>query len=115
MESDLLGIRLTFWAIPCLMMTVLWLYLWPRDRMPAQVNLRYLILRWFHALTWLLLTLATLTAGLGILGGATTGKVLGLLGLAAYLLFLYTTITSKPNVPAKVGETHAPADLSSSH
>ncbi len=58
-----------FWGIPlpvcalfCALMTMLWCFVWPRDRALSLDPVRYFILRWFHALTWMLLCCAALAA-----------------------------------------------------
>lgn len=90
-----LGIPAIYWGILCLVLTIVWVFVWPVDRAQAAEGLRYFILRWFHALVWLLLSLAAFAVGLNRLGGAPTARYLALASLAVYLVFLLTFITSK--------------------
>lgn len=56
---------------------------------------RFIILRWFHALTWLLLGVAAFCAGFPDLGGKRLAQPIALLALAVYLLFMTTFVSSK--------------------
>jgi len=56
-----------------------------------------MILRWFHALTWLLLALAAFIASYKLLGGTNLAKPIALLSLVVYLIFMITFTTSKPS------------------
>lgn len=97
MNETFLGLTLTYWAIPCLMLAVMWTFVWPSYRAAGASTGRYLLLRWGHAATWFFLAVATFLAGTGALGGTTTAAILGLLALAIYLAFLYATITTVPS------------------
>lgn len=99
MSESFLGLRLTFWAIPCLILAGTWILFWPNYQAQGQPRGRYLILRWGHALTWLLLAAALFVSGAGILGGGNTGSLLGVLALVTYLLFLYTLLQPRPKQP----------------
>ena len=94
MQPSFLGLSLTYWAIPCLMMAAIWTIIWPSYRAQNASPLRRLVLRWAHALTWLLLAIALLLAGTGLAGGGRTAAVLGVLALVAYISFLYVTLTT---------------------
>lgn len=95
MQSSFLGLSLTYWAIPCLMMAAIWSVIWPSYRAQGASSWRRLVLRWAHALTWLLLAIALLLAGTGLAGGGQTAAILGVLALVAYGSFLYVTITTQ--------------------
>jgi len=95
METKFLGIPLALWGLVCLGLAVVWIFVWPSDKAVAPDTLHYFILRWFHALTWLLLALAAFVAGFNILGGETTARGVALLSLLTYLTFMVTSVTSK--------------------
>ncbi len=95
MTPSFLGLSLTYWAIPCLMMAAIWSVIWPSYRAQGAVLWRRLVLRWAHALTWLLLAVALLLTGTGLGGGGQTAALLGVLALVAYFSFLYVTMTTK--------------------
>lgn len=94
MGARFLGVPLLVWSVLCLALALVWVVLWPSDRTAETAGLRFIILRWFHALTWLCLALAAFIAGLNVLGGTVTARWIALLGLAAYLIFIGTLVTS---------------------
>ena len=94
---QLLGIPLIFWAIVCLVVSIVWVFVWPSDRVDQLFGLRYLILRWGHALVWLLLAVAAFIAGLNLPGGVKTASTVALASLVVYIIFMATVLTSKQN------------------
>lgn len=99
MENKLLGIPYLVWAAAALLVSLIWVFFWPSDRvnLPTHGWLetgRYLILRWGHALTWLLLCIAALIAGFPALGGASIAQPVAFASLIVYLIFMGTLLTS---------------------
>ena len=94
MKTKLWGVPLVVWGVICLALAILWIVVWPSDKAVAEDGLRFFILRWFHALTWLLLALSALIAAFNRLGGVRTAKVMAYLSLPVYLIFLAAFITS---------------------
>jgi hypothetical protein len=94
MSDKFFGVPLFVWVIFCLALAVVWVIFWPRDRVGVAGGFRYIVLRWFHALTWLLLAVAALIAGLDSEGNAPLAKVISLLSLVVYLIFMGTFVTS---------------------
>jgi len=97
MSTKLLGIPLPILWTGCVLLTIVWIFVWPRDRATHSAVIRYVILRWFHALTWLLLALAALIGGYNVLGGIHLAKPIALLSLIVYLIFMVTFTTSQPS------------------
>ncbi len=91
----LIGIPLLAIGGFCLFLTLLWIFIWPRGRVTPADGIRYLVVRWFHALVWLLLALAALVAGLELFGGLALAQPLALLSLIVYFVFMFTLMTSK--------------------
>lgn len=93
-NAKLLGLPLLIWAALCLALAVVWAIFWPGDRSALREGPRFLILRWGHALVWLLLAAAALAAALG--GSAQYAPALWLARAAglAYLVFIATVATS---------------------
>jgi hypothetical protein len=91
----LFGIPYTLWGIAALVITVIWVFIWPRKKSVRPKSLPYFILRWFHALTWLLLAAAAFIAGLDILGGQATALLVAFLGFFTYLVFMATVVITK--------------------
>lgn len=94
MESKILGVPLVVWGGLCLALAVVWGIVWPSDRAGPVGAPRYIILRWFHALVWLLLALAAFCAAFDVLGGA-AARVAAAIALIAYLVFILTLTTSR--------------------
>ncbi len=91
----LIGIPLIVVGGFCLLLTLVWVFIWPRGRVTPADGLRYIIVRWFHALVWLLLALAAFVAGLDLFGGLALAQPLALLSLVVYIVFMFTLMTSK--------------------
>jgi len=89
------GVPLFVWAIFCLALAAVWMIFWPRDRAAGAGNIRHIVLRWFHALTWLLLGAAALIAGLEGAGNARLAKAVSIFSLVVYLIFMGVFVTSK--------------------
>lgn len=94
LSNKLLGLPLIVWAVLCLAMAVVWAFVWPSGKIAAHEGARFLILRWGHALAWLLLAAAALVAALG--GQAGVGPALWLARAAglAYFIFIAAVATS---------------------
>lgn len=94
-STKFLGLPLPIWGIFALVLAVVWLWVWPSDRVALPSSLIYFILRWFHALVWLLLAVAAFCASFPLLGGVRTAKPVALLALIVYLVFMFTLVMSK--------------------
>jgi hypothetical protein len=95
MDAKLFGVPLVLWGSLCLILAVVWVIIWPHDRAATANGVRFFILRWFHALVWLLLAIAAFIIGLQVLGGAPTARIVALLALISYLIFMATLVTSR--------------------
>jgi hypothetical protein len=95
LESKLWGVPHIIWGGVCLVLTIIWVVVWPSDKVIPSDVLRFLILRWFHALTWLLLALAAFIAAFKLFGGGGAARFVAFLSLPVYLIFLITFITSR--------------------
>jgi hypothetical protein len=94
MKTKLWGVPLVAWGTICLALTVVWTVIWPDGKAVPEDALRFFVLRWFHALTWLLLALSAFIAVFNWFGGVRTAKVVAFLSLPVYLIFLATFVTS---------------------
>lgn len=89
-----LGLPLALWGLLCLLLALVWLRVWPADRVSPGDGARFIVLRWFHALTWLLLALAVFSAALRVADGA-LARPLAFAALLVYLVFLAVFVTSR--------------------
>ena len=94
MGEKFLGVPLALWGIACLALSVVWGIYWPSDKAVPDGTIRFLVLRWGHTLVWALLALSAFVAGYGLFGGAQTARVLALLSLGVYLVFMATLVTA---------------------
>lgn len=94
MQSKLLGVPLVVWGGLCTLLTIVWVFVWPSEKVIPGNFLNFFILRWFHALTWLFLALAALIAAFKQEGGRLLARRVAFLSLIAYLVFMFTFVTS---------------------
>ncbi len=99
MTSPLFGIAWPVLGGICLVIAAIYVVVWPRPRDAAAARARpawrHLILRWFHALVWLLLALSCFIRPSRPLGGAATANVLASLALVTYVIFLGTAVADR--------------------
>jgi hypothetical protein len=82
------------WAGLALLVAVVYAYVWPQKAAIAASGFRFFILRWGHALTWILLATNFLRRGISpSWNGA--ANLLALAGGVFYALFLYITFVMK--------------------
>lgn len=95
MTLKFLGLPLFVWGGLCLVVALVFTLFWPSGKVGADTTaLRYFVLRWFHALVWLLLALSCFIRGAEILGGAGTANLVALAALPVYLAFLAALLAS---------------------
>jgi hypothetical protein len=91
MNKGFLNLPWHFWALLSLALAVLWVFVGPHQEMPADSSLRFLVIRWGHALTWLLLAIGFFLRGLspGLAGPANALAVAGGLVYALFILMMF--------------------------
>jgi len=95
MNTPFLGVPWFVWGLLCLVVAVIFTVIWPRGKRPGKARaLQSLILRWFHALVWVLLAVSFFLRDREVLGGSGTANVLALLALGVYLIFMGTLLRS---------------------
>jgi hypothetical protein len=98
-DNTLLGLPVEAWAIVCFAVAGAYANFWPRPPRTAtapRTTWQQLVLRWFHAATWLCLGLAALAVKYV---GATAAQILGLLALVGYLTFMVVFVREKMRYP----------------
>ena len=82
------------WTAIALVIAGIFVYIWPYKDVTTTGGLRFLIVRWGHALTWLLLAISFFPRGLSpSYSGA--ANLIALAGGLAYLLFMVMTFVVK--------------------
>ena len=94
MNQGFYGLSWYAWAGITLALAVLYSFLWPRQRAEGHTGFRFLVMRWGHALVWVLLTINFALRGLSS-GLASAAGILVLAGLAMYVVFLVMTFAVK--------------------
>lgn len=92
---QLLGLPLYVWGLACLALAIVWVIFWPHDRLTTTGGVQFVILRWFHALTWLLLAIAAFVAYFDLLGGRGSARLIAFAALIVYLIFMATLVRSR--------------------
>lgn len=95
LESKLWGVPHVIWGVICLLFTIVWIFVWPKNKIVTSKVLQFFIIRWFHALTWLLLAIAAFIAAFNLFGGKGTAGFIALLSLPVYLIFLLTLVINR--------------------
>lgn len=74
------------WAAFALTVAVIYYFIWPRKAVTSNTGFRYLIVRWGHTLTWILLAINFVLRGIDpALNSAANGAALA--GAFVYVLF----------------------------
>jgi drug/metabolite transporter (DMT)-like permease len=82
-----------FWGIACLIVAGIYTVIYPRDKTGKRPAWRQLVLRWFHALVWVLLSLACF---IRVFRNTTDlANVVGYLGLVCYAIFMVTLLVER--------------------
>ncbi len=98
MTSPLFGMPWPVLGGLCLAVAAVYTVVWPRPQDPtarARPAWRHLVLRWCHALVWLLLALSCFVRLARSLGGPATANILALLALVGYVIFLATVVVDR--------------------
>ena len=94
MIPDFLNLPWFLWAGLALLVAVIYSIVWPKKAVTATSGARYFIVRWGHALVWILLAINFLLRGLSSsLNGA--ADAVALAGGLMYIAFLAMTFAVK--------------------
>jgi hypothetical protein len=88
MRSGFFGIPLVFWGGACLLLAVVWVFVWPADRAAGAGGIRLWLMRWGHTVTWLLLAAMCFLKAFGNKRVAGWADPVGMAALAVYLGFM---------------------------
>ena len=87
------------WGIACLVIAVIYVFYVPLPSptydLRNQVRWKFVVIRWFHPLVWVLLAAACLVMQSGADYAKPLARGLAFSGLAAYLVFIVTLLIEK--------------------
>jgi hypothetical protein len=94
MIKGFLNLPWFLWAALALIIAGIYSFVWPQKAMSMTTGLRFFILRWGHALTWILLAVNFFLRGLSpSLNGV--ANLIALVGGLMYVLFMVMTFVVK--------------------
>lgn len=82
------------WAALALIVAVVYSFVWPQKAATASVGFRYFVIRWGHAVTWLLLAINFALRGISPSQNG-TANVVAMTGGIMYLLFMFMSFIVK--------------------
>ena len=94
MIKGFLNIPYIVWSLLALILAIVWIYVGPHAKMAVAPGFRYLVIRWGHALTWLMLAVSFFMRGLSPSLNGVANLIATAAGLA-YLLFIMMTFVVK--------------------
>ncbi len=99
MNSTFLGLPWSLWGVLCLLVAGVYLIVWPgrkpRPMAPPRPLWRHVILRWFHALVWVLLALSCFLRANQFPRGLATADVTASVALLLYVVFASTLVIER--------------------
>lgn len=88
------GLPWMAWVAIALLVALIWAWYWPADRLHGSSpgSFRYIVLRWFHSLVWVLLAVSFLLRAIWGNAVAPIANITALGGLLVYLIFMATLL-----------------------
>lgn len=97
LQQTFRGLLLWKCAMGAFVLGLVWMALWPKEKAVERRGFRYLVLRWFHALTWLLLSAASVLGMVRAPWAGVAARAVAFSALGAYLVFMGCALKrSKP-------------------
>lgn len=94
MITGFLNLPWLLWAVLAFFVAVIYTFVWPHKNLTLTAGFHYFILRWGHALAWVLLAINFLLRGLDPSMNGVANMV-ALAGALMYLLFLLMTFLAR--------------------
>ena len=102
MSRGLFGLPWVVWAALAFMVAAVFVFVAPGSA--GTTGLQYVVLRWFHPLTWALLGSSALIRGFAAGGARSAADPLAQLALVVYLIFLVTFVVTTRRQRAALDE-----------
>jgi len=94
MIKGFLNLPWFLWASLALIIAVIYSAVWPKNAVAVETGFRYFVLRWGHALVWVLLTINFVLRGIDPSFNG-VANLIALAGGLMYLLFMVMTFVLK--------------------
>lgn len=85
-----MGVPVALWGLAAIAFSIVWVFVWPSDKVDGLGGSQYLVLRWGHALVWLLLALSAFAASTP--ATARLSQPLAFMALGVYGAFLFAVV-----------------------
>jgi len=94
MVRGFLGLQWFLWAGVALLIAIIYSFVWPKKVTVESTGFRWFVIRWGHAVTWILLAINFVMRGIGpdLNGGA---SFFALAGAVMYVLFIAMSFVIK--------------------
>ena len=92
MIKGFLGLPWFIWAVLALVVAIVYSFVWPQKAMIANSGFRFFIIRWGHALTWVLLAINFLLRGLSPSWNGAANLVAMAAGVTYFLFMLMSFV-----------------------
>ena len=93
MTPGLFDLPWVVWAVLAFVVAAVFVFVAPGSA--SSTGLRYLVLRWFHPLTWILLGSSALIRGFVTGSARSAADPVAQLALVIYLVFLFTFVATR--------------------
>ena len=93
MTRGLLGLPWGVWAALAVVVAAVFAFVAPGSA--GTTGLRYIVLRWFHPLAWVLLGTSALIRGFATGGARSAADPVAQLALVVYLVFLFEFVATR--------------------
>jgi hypothetical protein len=94
MNKGFLNLPWFIWAVATLIIAVVFAFVWPQEEAMGATGFQFLVIRWGHTLTWVLLAINFLLRGISPSLEQTANRV-ALAGGVVYILFIVMTYVVK--------------------
>jgi tryptophan-rich sensory protein len=95
----MLGIPLTAWAIGCLVLAGVYVFVWPRPRTEEEAARRpvwrHVVLRWLHPGIWLVLGASFAVRAAPIAEAASIGNQIASLAFILYIVYIVVYLADR--------------------
>jgi hypothetical protein len=94
MEIKFVGVPMFIWGALCLLVAIVFAFIWPSNKATSATGVQFALIRWGHSLVWLLLATSCFVRGLHA-SASGPANIIALLAGLIYVAFLASVVTAK--------------------